>query len=302
VVTFSHLSISFPIRTCLPWLQNTRKIIWTVEWIHQDGDNDFHEIHDSTPICREYAPVFLKHNKVEGGRKRKHSAGLPKSIALPESEKHVQKHSSLSTSDDEGFEEKSVRHEKAVESSASIETAPNTIVEHIASTETTQPSDAGNKPDTAVEVTSHSHSAKTAAISELLRQPPGSPDDKGNYYYLVKPRTTGTEKVLIVLSPTDNLLDCLKNQTVLEFPSIQLLSSPPQSLPEGFILVHDWLDRFNKEQDEMKRLLLEAGDLEAGEVQQDLHEETLPPGLKKMSNADDILAILERDVLERKGL
>jgi hypothetical protein len=244
----------------------------------------------------------LKHNKVESGRKRKHSAGLPKSITLPESEKHVQERYSLSTADEVEFEKESTGHEKAVESAGSIETAPNTIVEDVASTETPQPSDASNKPDPAVGVTWQSHSAKTAAISELLRQPPGSPDDKGNYYYLVKPHTTGTEKVLIVLSPTDNLLDCLRNQTVLEFPTIQVLSSPPQSLPKGFILVHDWLDRFNKEQDEMKRLLEEAGGLEAGEVQQDITEETLPPGLKKISNANDILAILERDVLERKGL
>jgi hypothetical protein len=227
---------------------------------------------------------------------------LPKSTALPESEKHVQEHSSLSTSNDVKFEKDSVRHEKAVNPSVSSETVPNTTVEDVASTETPLPSDAGIKVEPVVDVKSHSHQARTTPISEFLRQPPGSPDDKGNYYYLVKPRTTGTEKVLIVLSPTNNLLDCLKDQTVLEFPTIQVLSHPPQSLPKGFILVHDWLDRFNEEQGEMKRLLEEAGDLEAGEVHRNVMEDALPPGLKNMSNADDILAILERDVLERKGI
>lgn len=282
--------------------QNTRRIIWTVEWIHQDGDNLFCEIHDSTPICREYAPIFLKHNKVESGRKRKRNAGLLQQTTLPESEKHVQEGSSLSISDDVEIENVSLKLEKADEPPVSIETTSNTTVEDIASRDTPQPSDAGSKPDTIGDVKVQSHQAKTALISELLRQPPGSPDDKGNYYYLVKPRTTGTEKVLIVLSPTDNFLECLKDQTVLEFPSIQVLSSPPQSLPEGFILVNDYLDKFNKEQDDMRRLIEDSGALETGEVRQDIAEEALPPGLKKMTNADDILAILEQDVLERESL
>lgn len=192
-----------------------------------------------------------------------------------------------------------VKQEKAAESLLSVETAATTTLEDVASTKTPQPSKNDNKPDSAAGVTSQSHPTKTRPIAELVRQPPGSPDEKGNYYYLLKPRTTGTEKVLIVLSPTDSLLDCLRNQTVLEFPSIQVLSNPPHALPNGFILVRSWLDKFNKE---TERLVEEAGDLDGEEILQDLNEEDLHPGLQKMSNADDVLAMLQQDVLERKGM
>lgn len=201
------------------------------------------------------------------------------------------------------LEKESRRPEKVSDPSPFRETVvPDVSADDGACTKTLQPADASPQSEAAADVTLTSQNTKTTPICELLRQPPGSPDDMGNYFYLVKPRTTGNEKVLVVLSPTDSLLDCLKNQTVLEFPSIQVLPNPPHSLPNGFVLVNDWLDKFKKEQDEMERLLAEAGDLEAGEVQGNSIEETLPPGLQKMSNADDVLAILEQDVLERKGL
>lgn len=260
-------------------------------------------MHDSAVICREYAPVFLKHNKIENGKKRKRGdTGLSKPDAPPELETHAQARSSLSSSIKAETEKDRMKQEKAAESSLSIEIARNTTVEDVASTQTPQPSNLDKDPDSAPAGTLQSQSNKIPPVSELLRQPPGSPDDKGNYYYLIKPRTTGAEKVLIVLSPTDSLLDCLRNQTVLEFPSIQILPNPPHSLPSGFILVHNWLDKFNKERDGWKRLMDEAGDLGDVEALQENNEEDLPPGLQTISNDADILAMLQQDVLERKGL
>ncbi|TID21775.1 hypothetical protein E2P81_ATG05044 [Venturia nashicola] len=286
------------------WSKKTRQIVWTVEWIHQDGDKEFHQIHDSAPICREYAPVFLKHYKVESGKKRKRGAGSAKSDAAAEHETHAQAASSLSSSHGKEVQKGCVDPEKAAYPSLSVKTVPATNVEDVATIQTTEASNnAGHgKCDSAEGVISQTHPTKTSPVSELLRQPPGSPDDRGNYYYLLKPRTTGTETVLTVLSPTDNLLDCLRNQTVLEFPSIQILSQPPNSLPPGFILVHNWLEKFKKEQEEMKLVLNEAGHLDVGKTLSDLDEEDLPPGLQKMSNDNDILAMLQQDVLGRNRL
>ncbi|QDS74632.1 hypothetical protein FKW77_009133 [Venturia effusa] len=284
------------------WSKKTRQIVWTVEWIHQDGENEFHQVLDSAPICREYTPIFLRRNNVETGRKRRRVTGSSKSDALAEHETHAQACASLSSSNKCELEEDSVEQEKAAGPSFLAESAPDSTVEHAADSQTLQPSKRAAKPDSAASATLQSYSGKTSSLSELLRQPPGSPDERGNYYYLLKPRTTGMGKVLTVLSPTDCLRDCLKDQTVLEFPSIQVLSCPPHALPNGFILVHNWLDSFNKEHEEMKRLVDEAGGLEAEETLPGANEDNLPPGLQAMSNADDILAILQEDVLERRVL
>lgn len=301
-VTKYPSSISFPIGTCLPRFQKTRQIVWTVEWIHQDGDKDLRQVHDSAPICREYTPVFLKHNKVESGRKRKRgTTALSKSDAAAEHEAHAQAPSSLSPSSHEAEFEKDCVN--PVEPALSVQTAPVAIVKDIAGTQKSGPSDTAgqNKPDSAEGAVPQTLPPNTSPVSELLRQPPGSSDDRGNYYYLLKPRTTGTEKVLIVLSPTDSLLDCLRDQTILEFPSIQVLSKPPHSLPHGFILVHDWLERFEKEQEEMKCVLHEAGDLDVGEILPDVDEDHLPLVLQTMSNDNDIMSMLQQDVLGRNN-
>ncbi|KAE9964710.1 hypothetical protein BLS_008124 [Venturia inaequalis] len=287
------------------WSKKTRQILWTVEWIHQDGDNDLRQVLDSAPICREYTPVFLKHNKAESGRKRKRgTTSLSKSHGAAEHEAHAQTQArpSLSSSHEAGVEKVCVNPEIAAEPSLPVETVPT--VDEVAVVHTPLPSNSAGekKPDSAASDTINAHPTKASPGSELLRQPPGSPDDRGNYYYLVKPRTTGAEKVLIVLSPTDSLLDCLRNETVLEFPSIQVLSKPPHSLPHGFVLVHNWLERFKKEEEEMTRVLNEAGDLEVEETLPNVNDQDLPPGLQRVSNDNDILAMLQQDVLGRKGL
>jgi hypothetical protein len=81
---------------------------------------------------------------------------------------------------------------------------------------------------------------------------PGTADNAGNHYYLVKPRTGSTQKVLIPLSPFDTLSKCLNQQVILEFPSIEVSSKPPSELPSDCILEKDHLGKFKTEQVDMK--------------------------------------------------
>lgn len=70
---------------------------------------------------------------------------------------------------------------------------------------------------------------------------PGTADNTGNYYYLIKPRTGCTQNVLIPLSPFDTLSKCLHQQIILEFPSIEISSKSPSELPSDCILEKDYL-------------------------------------------------------------
>lgn len=55
------------------------------------------------------------------------------------------------------------------------------------------------------------------------------------YYYLLRPRTNGAQLVLIPVSASMTLSQCLRGKVVLEFPTFYVLSHPPNSLPEGFV-------------------------------------------------------------------
>jgi hypothetical protein len=133
---------------------------------------------------------------------------------------------------------------------------------------------------------------------ELAR---GSPDDLDLYYYLVKPRTRGAEKVLIPLSPMHTFLTCLQDQTVLEFPSIQVLPNGPDALPAGFVTEDQYLAKYKKEAHEMEQLIEEEGEIDpdtdlkgqnrnAPRTQHAIDTDTAMP------NTSTLLDTLERDI------
>ncbi len=64
------------------------------------------------------------------------------------------------------------------------------------------------------------------------RAPNAAPDV---HFYLLRPRTTGPDRVLIPVSPTTKLSDALRDRVVLEFPTFYIFPHPPDSLSAGFI-------------------------------------------------------------------
>jgi len=112
----------------------------------------------------------------------------------------------------------------------------------------------GNYEDTSqIPLREDSLDHSDSTMWEVITEPkPGTADNTGNHYYLVKPRTGYTQKVLIPLSPFDILSKCLRQQVILEFPSIEVLSKPPSELPSNYILEEDYLGKFKTEQVEVK--------------------------------------------------
>jgi hypothetical protein len=117
-----------------------------------------------------------------------------------------------------------------------------------------------------------------------------------HYIYLVKPMTRGSQKVLIPINSNTKLRDALQNQEVIEFPTLQVLSQSPDRVSSSFILEPEYLLKFNMQEKEMKELV--ASDIGFFSSEQPNAEEQTNQTPHRISNTDDILAILQRDIHE----
>lgn len=54
-------------------------------------------------------------------------------------------------------------------------------------------------------------------------------------YYLLRPKTKHQDRVLILVSPRATLTECLRDQTVLEYPTFYAFAADSDDLPVGFI-------------------------------------------------------------------
>lgn len=77
------------------------------------------------------------------------------------------------------------------------------------------------------------------------------PENLGVHFYLLKPETPAhLPKVLVPLDPHSRLMDCLRGQVVLEYPTILVRSQPPSDLlPDAYITEHDYYARLKRETD-----------------------------------------------------
>jgi hypothetical protein len=230
--------------------------------VHADGVSHIGDVPEDLPITRPYTWVFLKHTGQS--KKRKHEAGTDTDSRVVEQSNHDVE--SLVKVFKEGEE----AHDYTT--SMTADTLASTELSVVDAQSTENKNENNNKKHV-----------------ELL---PGVADDYGNYFYLVKPHTSGARKVLIPLSPTDGLQQCLQNQTVLEFPTIQILTHPPDALQSHFILENDYLDKFNEQRDEMQRLVAE------NDVSKTEQIKSVPDQSAAISipNASDIMATLEKDM------
>ncbi|OGM48746.1 HIT finger domain protein [Aspergillus bombycis] len=111
------------------------------------------------------------------------------------------------------------------------------------------------------------------------------------YVYLHRPRTSTKQPVLVPLSPTATLTSALRGRTVLEFPTIYILSNSPDALSEEenskFLLEKDYLR------------MQPQGEAESGETSETDGDQPAP-GSVDISNLDEkkVLEVLQKDLLE----
>jgi box C/D snoRNA protein 1 len=120
-------------------------------------------------------------------------------------------------------------------------------------------------------------------------------EEPGHYFYLVKPKTSGFRRVLIPTDPKASLTDVLRHQTVVEFPSIQVLSRPPTDLPDTFLLESTYLKQLQIQDQEMEALV--ASEKETFDIGHGETSDIPGPESRPIANSDDLLIILQRDIM-----
>lgn len=75
------------------------------------------------------------------------------------------------------------------------------------------------------------------------------------HFYLLRPHTPSSCRVLIPLSPSSTLSECLRRRVILEFPTLYALPQAPDRLPNGYMLDSEFLGHSEKEAEELRALL-----------------------------------------------
>jgi len=108
----------------------------------------------------------------------------------------------------------------------------------------------------AVRCPSESQAVKSLSIDGLGDEASSVTVDGGHsHYYLLKPRTSSSRRVLIPLDSNATLGESLQGRTVLEFPTVYVFPSDIQQLPEDFMLEEDYQRQDGEEQKEFDDLI-----------------------------------------------
>lgn len=225
--------------------------MWTVEWIDGEGSKTVQDnCVESQTLEQLYQALQIEKNNAA---KRKQAA---QDQAIAASPKRPRVATEVST----------VEAEEVIKTSPADELQP---AEDTANTASNQSEEGGillpaATEDKPLEVakppqdppTSIDSDPATAITSSSNPQPsPPLPS-----FYLLKPATASTKKVLIPLSPRSTLTESLSNRTVLEYPTIYLLSASTTSapLPPGFMLEDEYLAERQKEEADLGQAVRDA--------------------------------------------
>lgn len=117
------------------------------------------------------------------------------------------------------------------------------------------------------------------------------------HFYLHKPQTSSTSRVIIPLSPASTFSTCLAGRTILEYPTIYVLKEPPEAVPQPFQLEVDYKrdeKKLIEELDEHERVL--------GPATGGAQEASAFADGEGMINDSSVLDSLERDLAHVKEL
>lgn len=191
--------------TC--WHKKQRTIVWQVEWIREGNRRSLYRALSNKPIGDFYDAMCEEERK-------------------------------LNLTEEERREEKRIEKKRRADDQRE-QLAKKARIESEASDLTTVP--LLQDPDTgAWNMIPFISTLDDITMAEALSIPPPKPR---NYnLYLHRPLTPASfPKVLVPISPTKPIIEHLRNRDVLEFPTIHVLPSTTESLPDGFMLEEEFL-------------------------------------------------------------
>ncbi|KAF7196644.1 putative box C/D snoRNA protein [Pseudocercospora fuligena] len=230
-------------------------ILWTVEWIDADGlRNISNDCLESDKLRNLYAATQVRQNHASKRRPG-------------ESERAASKRRRL-------------ERKKMAETEQQAETAS---------------SEPQRNDDVAVEIEEESESAKLdiGAGATAGGEQGSSSAATQQCFYLLRPGTSSTNKVLIPVDADTTLTATLRDKTVLEFPTIYVLPHAAHALPSGYMLEEAYLGARKKEDAELRdavRTTVEQGGFASGSKRESeaSHSDAMDP--------NKILSMLKRDI------
>jgi hypothetical protein len=261
-------------------------LLWTIEWILQDDSRLFQNgCEDTSTLESLYArlPDRLKIAPQVAGTKRKRT-----SIPPTESELDVVKATTAgdisSVTEDDGSQKHQTTQAKPMGSASTL------AIDYSDSEEEEGHPESAAKPIRNNPVTRDNDDQFN---TQRESSTPENTDENKHFFYLVKPKTSGNQRVLIRTSPKLPLDQILRRQEVLEFPTFQVLSHDWKSLPEEYILDSNYTLKMRLREEEMKRVVEGSGDL----TQEALDSLRRESGSAWTTQSDhEILAVLQKDL------
>ncbi|KAF1346922.1 hypothetical protein BDV97DRAFT_358130 [Delphinella strobiligena] len=264
------------------FITKSKRIVWTVEWIDADGAKRLSEAHEAATIAEVYAAMLADKDRESKKRKRvssiEASSKTAKSGNDPSSEEQqnriakigiksrpeLQLQSAIGLSGtEEEVEASSAPESAAPEMGIAYEKRRAPIEGSLAHTsysadpqpddpdQTQDSSEAQSKEDKRSLILSRiqSEQSRQAAI-RAAKLPTGPP-----FFYLLRPQTSASSRVVIPLFPDHSLTSSLEYRTVLEFPTIYVLEQGQDELPHTFITEDAYLKVKEEEEREVLELL-----------------------------------------------
>ncbi|KAF2189472.1 hypothetical protein K469DRAFT_658334 [Zopfia rhizophila CBS 207.26] len=246
-------------------------IWWTIEWIHQDKTRTVSETSSKSAVALAYDSI-IGEDKLTKKRKRTHrndspsaqgrgtqyaSASLSNEVAC----------TSIEEEDEEGKSTSARRTSPAAEP---ISKPPSQAAANSHGAEMADPS----------HPSPHSAGANSQSIPSR------------HHFYLLRPQANSSRRVLIPISSSTTLHECLRGRTVLEFPTIYALLSPPERLPEDFMLESEYLVQEREDRKELDQLLRTIDPKEPKYLKVEKEDENAAEEV----DSQNILEMLERDL------
>ena len=259
---------------------NKGNVMWTVEWVAEDGKKNVDiDSSEGRQIRELWGEMKAKRLNAEKGKKRKRESEKAIAAQVPNDHKVEQQ---------PPIDSPEQNPQPVVDASAVNDglPAPQKIATDSASTQqaeassSTAPLEDQSKnttnPNNEVPVPSEQEEESTDALTP-------------EHFYLLRPFTASKKIVLTPIDASKSLTECLKEQTVLEFPTIYVLSDEPHSLPDGFQLAEQYEKAQKAEEAEVDALVQRTNQSTGGALTATREEE-------RPLDANSILDMLKRDV------
>ncbi|KAI5363094.1 putative Zinc finger, HIT-type [Septoria linicola] len=248
------------------------QIMWTVEWIDIDGQRTTSDSCAASSTIRDlYALKLLENSNAMKRKPGEHARDASK-------RRRKAKHNEAMTETSKG--------QSSVMTEATADVVPATTLEN----------SQGELPlaDAAPAPSSDNSLVPEAAKLENGTNEIDAQDDvdPALNFYLLRPETNTKDKVLVPLSRQATLTDCLRDRTVLEFPTIYVLPHEAGSLPAGYTLEAQYLRSHQIEEQEFKEAMSTAAKSGVFEPAARKEAAAKPASL----DANSILNVLKRDL------